>query len=163
MWHILSLWHVKKTNLINKQLKGRNCEILSCKQISTDLSELKLYTNNTERRESVQFSSFAAKSSKVKDNGIFHLYGPYLKQLNYETELRLCDKNDKILFVGKRCSLQKDTTLLQEGRTVFHGISHVTFDSISWASYLSTQICPRLDIMDRGDLRLSLTLLGPGI
>lgn len=197
----------EKLNLLNKQLQGKNCNLITCKKvINAFLGKLNLFITNIGRRELAQFSSLATILNEIQDDDL-EIYINHLKQLREDMRVRFIDiinlnipdwvidpfsvnaadinielqeclvdlQSDMNAQV--RFKLNKDNfwisneiastfpQLWEKARLYFIAFptSYLVESGFSRVMHLLSKARNRLDVVQRGDLRMSLTTLKPEI
>ncbi|KAK2726737.1 hypothetical protein QYM36_007541 [Artemia franciscana] len=120
--------------------------IQSKSAIAAFLRKLQLYKNNIRRRAFEQFPYLACVSSDLQDEDLA-LHGEYLENIHEDMQARFSDLLGIYGF--------SSTLLLFLSYLVEAGFSRV--------SQMLSKARNRLDIVKRGDLRLSLTSIEPNI
>lgn len=197
----------EKLNLLNKQLQGKNSDLISSKgAITAFLRKLQLYKINIRRRAFEQFPCLASISSDMHDDDIA-LYAEYLENLHENMQARFSDlllmdiptwvaipfevnaadvdislqetlielQSDEILHakfkdgkhnIWKTNDAAKKYPLLWDKAQLYviaFPSSYLVESGFSRVFHLLSKARNRLDIVKKGDLRLSLTSMEPNI
>jgi len=197
----------EKLNLLNKQLQGKDSDLISSKgAITAFLRKLQLYKNNIRRRAFEQFPCLASISSDLHDEDLA-LYSEYLENMHEDMQTRFSDllmmdiptwvtipfevnvadidislqeplielQSDEIMrakFKDGKYNIWKTNDIATKYPLLWDKAqlyviafpsSYLVESGFSRVSHLLSKVRNRLDIVKRGDLRLSLTSMEPDI
>ncbi|KAK2710178.1 hypothetical protein QYM36_013747 [Artemia franciscana] len=138
----------EKFNSLNKQLQENNSDLISSKSaIAAFLRKLQLYKNNIRRRAFEQFPCLACINSDLQDEDLA-LYGEYLENIHEDMQTRVGDLLGMDIPIW--VSIPFEVNVAEIDISLQEPLNEI-------------QNRNRLNIMKRGDPRLSLTSIEPNI